>query len=378
MTTEAPPKAPKPKAETPAYANPFALKGKGKPEKLPVKDLIASRELQGRLDIDAASPVDANRAEQFAEAMKPKIDKDGKEIPGDKFPPIKVVRITGDEKHDGELWVWDGMHTHAAAKIAKVGELDCLVWEGTKTQALAAAATQANREHEKSGKPLSHRDKVHSIHMMARAILKSDLPKKDWPSNRQFAALIGCSHTLVGDEDPFGRRKEGTQTKDEKLAKKREARTVPPPVPVATPPDMIPPPPEAKKAATDPISGKPANYEVVRLATDEVVASYHCVREGQAVARYVTENIGANHTDYAAREIKVASNPQANGSPVKGPGFDWAGLESHLGYVVRGFDAFAEMNGLLKHADYSRAKQGLNAAVLYLNECRAKFGGKKK
>ena len=213
------PKAKKePKAIAPVAANPLAIDlSAGVPEELPVKDIQTYRDLQIRRDVDTGEVVDETRAQEFAEAMKA----------GDEFPPIKVMRIP-DPKKEGvtHLDVWDGMHTLRGAVLAKKKTIKCIVWDGSPEQALYAAATLANREHSKNGKPLSNKDKIQAATVAAKAYKTSQIAPKEWPSNRQLAELVGVSHAFVNDLDPFGRRKDGRTHEDrkaEKRAKEQQA-----------------------------------------------------------------------------------------------------------------------------------------------------------
>jgi len=276
MPTTKEPKQKKPKAaKAEAPANPLALSGEPVAMKVSVKDVYVYRDLQARKDIDAGSTVDEARAEQFAAAMKA----------GDRFPPIKCMRIPSKNKKDEfDIVVWDGMHTHRGAEIAKVKELDALVWDGTAQQALMAAATIANREHEKNGKPLSNRDKLHAVEMAAMAFTKSDIPKKDWPSNRQLAELVGVSHTLVNDLDPFKRKPPTAPSREEKLEQKREA---------------------AKKRERD--------------------------------------------DDDDGAEVEAASDDPAPGSEIRMAAvFDWKEQDRCMGYVIRSIDAMGDTFDLKK------------------------------
>jgi hypothetical protein len=373
MTATAEKKDAKPKAPPKAkYVSPLALKGKGKPETLRVKDLARVRDTQARVDVDRASEeddrdgtVDEHRAADFAAAMKA----------GDKFPPIKVVRIPADDKHKERLVVVDGMHTHRGAELAKVPELDCLVWDGTMAQAMHMAGVLANREHAKNGKPLSNRDKNRSVELAARAYMKSDLPKGEWPSNRELAEEVGVSHQMVNNIDPFGR------------AKPKEPKQPPPQTPPAekTLGDAVPPtmggkPGEARHVAgtlfVDPDNHKACNFEVVRLSTDEVVARYHESRPQAAVSRYCVENTGANHTHYEARPIPNAPEPAKNGGAV-GKLFDWAAMESHLGFLVRGHATMGETFGLANHAEFIDIKRCLDKMAAFYQDQRAKLAKKK-
>lgn len=348
-------KAPKPKAaktEGDAYVNPLALKGKGSNETIKVKDVHSFKALQARVDVDGGSVVDEVRAQQFAEWMKG----------GDKFPRIKVVVCKDAPGHaDQDVYVvFDGNHTLRGAEIAKLTDIDAVVWKGTFAQAMMAAATLANREHEKSGKPLSNRDKIRSVHMAAKAIMATDLPKKDWPSNRALAAQVGCSHTLVGDEDPFGRRSPEAKTKEQKLAEKATARVA----------DAA----DAKAAA----AAKPAvpTWSIVNETTGKVVGTVQAPTLEAASAE--AAKVKRDHPVAIKPVADAPPPPPVSGSVVGASLFDWQAVEGNLGYLIRGVAAANDLYGLAK-AD----KPAFDAMIAYLDkvakqikEWRAKHGKK--
>lgn len=359
---------PAPKTAKANYASPLALNGKGKPETLKVKDLLRTKGVQARVDVDRVNTeegtdgtVDEARAEQFAAAMKA----------GDVFPPVKVVRVAPDEKNKKErLFLFDGLHTHRGAEIARIGEIKCVVWDGTPAQALAAAATVANREHEKNGKPLSNKDKNHSVMMAAKAFEKSDIPKKDWPSNRELAEVVGVSHQMVNNLDPFKRAKP-----------RGEADPTPPPPPAESTLGIDPSPngPAKHIGGTlylDPVSKKACSWEVVRMATDEVVARYSEPTATKALDRYVAENAGVKRDHYEGRAIEDAPDPKAKNGSAVNKAFDWAGMESHMGYLVRGHATMGETFALANHAEHLDIKRCLDKMAAYYAETRKKLSKK--
>lgn len=369
-----------PEVEKEKYVSPLALKGKGKAEKLAVKDLVRLKELQARVDTDAADPeekrdgtVDESRAAQFAESMKA----------GDVFPPVKVVRQT-DEKNAGRLVIWDGMHTHRGAELAKLKEIDCVVWDGTAAQALYMASTTANVEHDKSGRALSSKDKAHAVKMAAAAFIKADVPKKDWPSNRELAEEVmrgRVSRNLVNELDPFGRS--GGSRHEESKAKKRNGGAAPhnngtpaPGGPINPPPPAVEPPPPAKR---DAVNGMPANFEV-KSKTGESLAHYYEKSPAAALERYALENHKAKKDELEVVPVKAdvpKPGSETNPAPKVGNVFDWASMEQHLGWISRAVPVIGETYGITKSAAYKEAEKDLEKLCRFLADTRKEFTKKK-
>lgn len=271
---------------------------KGSPELLKVKEVHVFKKLQARDDTDSGSVVDEGRCQLFALAM----DK------GAKFPAIKVMRVLDapGRKNEETDVCWDGMHTLRGKEIAKQPEVDAEVWVGTFAQAQYLAATRANREHETNGKPLSSRDKIHAVKILAAAYKDSDIPKKDWPSNRNAADIVGCSRQLVNDMDPFERGGKG-DVRELKAAKKR-----------------------AERKNGDPADGG----------------------EGGAAA---------------------AAAPKP-GQPV---GFDWAGMDNHMGYLIRGTDGMGDIFNIKGTPEYVALVNLLAQYAERFTKMRATHGKKK-
>ena len=98
-----------------------------------------------------------------------------------KFPPILVYR---DE--NGEHWIADGHHRVMAAMRCQLTEIQAEIREGTKADALWAAA----EINSKNGLPLEGDDIRQSILMLIEA----------WPNQslRSIAEAVGCSKSYVG------------------------------------------------------------------------------------------------------------------------------------------------------------------------------------
>jgi uncharacterized ParB-like nuclease family protein len=326
------PKAVKPVTE---YEDPLAI-DPAKPDhkaKLDPKKIILSPDAQARDDTDKTKLVDTHRAEDFAEKMKA----------GEKFPPVKVMLVEDHPDHKGKpVYVaFDGFHTVAGAEIAKLKELDALVWKGSVMQAVAAAATVANREHENNGKPLSYDDKIRSLMLYAKALKKGGVEPKLWPSNRQAAVMFGVSHTAVGDEDPFGRRREGTKDKETKLAEKKVKR-------VAGKGTV--------EAGREHLEGKGGKvFEVVQKTTGQVAATYDADTPAKALEQFKAEKPEANLVEYVAREGKPKG-----GTPTKF-GFDWSSVTAALGQLARGLDAAGDLHDLKRKPEYKLAVQQVSS-----------------
>lgn len=334
-----------------SFANPFALKGKGKEMRLKTKQVTRDRRLQTRTDTDSGSEIDEYRCERFAHAMTPK-EQGGA---GEKFPPVKVMLVKDMPGHkDEEVYLlWDGFHTHRGAEIARLAEIDALVWEGTWHQALTAAATVANREHEKNGKPLSSKDKIHAVAILARAFKESELPKKEWPSNRQLAEMCGCSRQLVNEMDPFDRGH--GDTRELTAAKKRGERA------------------EAKKAAQPPVQKV---FEVVQQSTGQVLADYNADTPVEALLKYKNRHNLEDLKGLTTREKAVKDHDEPKPGSPKPSGFDWAGMDSHLGYLIRGLDGLGDIYDLKKTPEYKTAFGAIDTFAKTFKEFRSKHGKK--
>lgn len=319
----------------------------GKPERLKVRNVHVFKKLQTRTDTDSGSTVDEGRAEQFATAM----------TKGDKFPAIKVMRVKDAPGFkDEEVDVcWDGMHTLRGKEIAKLPEVDALVWEGTFAQAQFLASTRANREHEKAGRALSSKDKIHAVKILAQAYKDAEIPKKDWPSNREAAEMVGCSRQLVNEMDPFDR---GAGDKREATAAKKRGE-------------------RAEAKAADPSKGvkSPPHFEIVQKSTGQKIASYDATSEEEAIKTHLGHHKDADPKTLIAR--KAAEPPkEAKAGSEKTIGFDFAGMDSHLGYLARGLDGMGDIFHLKDTHEYKIALASLNSFAAYFNDARKKHGKK--
>lgn len=335
------------KTEKTAYVNPLALSGKPYKETPLVKDVLRIRALQARVDVDSGSEVDVGRAEGFADKMRA----------GEKFPPIKLMAVEDAPGHKGtEVMVcWDGMHTHFAAEIAKLKDIDALVWKGTWAQALMAAATVANREHDKNGRPLSTKDKQHSLDLLVRSFKESDVPKKDWPSNRKLAEMTGLSHQYINDTDPFEKGK-GDQ-RGVKNIKKRIDREKLKETPVL-----------------DPVTNSPVTELVVRKDTGAVIASYHADTPAKALDRFKIEYPHVPMSDVVTKAVETTSVKAGSEKP---SGFDWAGMDERMGYLIRGLDGLASLHDLKKTPGYQLAFNGIDQFAKQFNAWRKEFAKSK-
>lgn len=328
--------------------------------KINPKDVELPRATQARVDTDSGYTVEMERAKSFAQKMEA----------GEVFPPVKLMLVEDMPGSKGKPVhvAWDGHHTVAGAEIAKVKEIDAFVWKGTWAQALAAAATLANVEHENNGKPKSFKDKKHSLHVYVKSLELAGVTKSKLPSNRQLAAMFGISHTAVGDEDPCGRRAEGSKTGEEKKEEKKLQRVA------AKGADVV----AAGKAHLEGSNGKPAagmpTYDVLRKATQEKVGTYQAETPAKALETYKEKHPGAQLSDYVTREVKA--DPKA-GSEAPKIGFDWQKMEADLGSVVRGFDAAGELFGFKGRPEFKTGRSNLNAFADILKALRKEATAKK-
>lgn len=327
--------------------------------KVKIKEVITPKETQSRKDTDPGLNVTEFRCQKYAEAMKG----------GAKFPPIKLIEVTDMPGHRDEavLVVWDGHHTVGAAEIAKIDVLDALVWKGTWAQALAAASTLANVEHDGNGKPRDRADLVRGMHMYVKALLAAGIARKDLPSNRQLAIKFQISHTNVNDEDPCGRRQEGTKTPEQKKAEKKALRDA---AKNGTANGVV----AAGAAHLGTLAG-PAEkrYEVVRRATGEIAGTYAGENAIKALEQFKAKTPGAVLTDFMTRELVVA--PPKSGS-AKGLSFDWGRIEDTIGHLARGLDGAGDMFNLKKRPEWKTAFANLNSILEIVKGLRAETKAK--
>jgi hypothetical protein len=336
------------------YKNPLAINvhKPAEQKKVKVKLVQFPRDTQVRDDNTPGHVVDVHRAEEMADALRA----------GKKLPPVKLMTVSDMPGHKDEpMYVmWDGFHTHAAHELAKLHEIDALIWHGTWAQALAAAATYANAEHATNGKPKSYKDKIRSLHIYAKALEKGGVPKKEWPSNREAAVMFGVSHTAVGDEDPFGRRQEGAKTREQKLEeKKRQRQLAASGSPVGQ--------------GDSPVKAPTPKYEVVQKSTGAVVATVEAETPAKALEAYKSKKPEANLVEYVTREVK----PDAKAGSETVVKFDWSGMDNSLGYVIRGTDAMGDLfEGAKKDPALKVLKDALNNAATMMTELKKKYGTK--
>lgn len=333
-----------PKAKAPEFTDPLALSGKPVPQSIPMESVFHDRKLQVRSDCDAGYDVDTHRTEQFAAALKS----------GAKFPPIKVIECDDAPGCKGEVVrvMFDGYHTFGAHEMNKAATINALVWKGKYAQALAAAATVANVEHANNGKPLSYKDKIRALHVYASALKAAGVPAKEWPSNRAAAAKFGVSHTAVGDEDPFERRREDSKTAEQKKAEKRAERE------------------KAKAADAGPVNAPPAapaakRYEIVQKTTAQIVDTIEAGGAEKALAAFKEKKPHVELKEFVAREAPAPKNGSVKVQ------FDFAKMDSDIGSVVRGIDGMADVFGLKDaavHKNAVKAAENLIAALSALRE----------
>lgn len=140
---------------------------------VPVSMLVLDPALQCR-----AAGVDAGTVSEYADTLKA-----AKSEHGEPFPPLEAVRV------DGVAYLTDGWQRHAAAELAGLANVHVRIVDGTRRDALMAAA-KANATH---GLPRSNADKRRAV-----AILLQD---EEWCqiSNRDAGVVVGVSHTYVGN-----------------------------------------------------------------------------------------------------------------------------------------------------------------------------------
>jgi hypothetical protein len=293
------------------------IKKAGTPELLKVAAVHVFKRLQARDGLDSGSVVDEARCQQFALAMEA-IAKDPK-LP--KFPPVKVMRVTDAPGHkDTEVDVcWDGMHTLRAKEIAKQPEIDVL-----------------------------------PVEMFVRAHKEAEVPKKNWPSNRETAEKVGCSRQLVNEMDPWDRGA-GDQ-RELTAAKKRGKRS---------------------EAAPDPVR----HFEIVdATAGGAVVSTVAAASHEAALALHKEMFPDADPTRFVAREVAAAATPAANATAKNGSerpvGFDWSGMDAHLGYLIRGWEGLGDVFGAKGTHEHAAGIAQLNSLATLMKGMRQKYGKK--
>ena len=136
---------------------------------------------EGTLDIeliqrDASTQtrmtIDSDIVDRYSEAMRE----------GEEFDPITVFTDGGDN-----YWLADGWHRLHAAEQAGFEEIDVIVMQGEKRDAIWFAL-RANVRH---GKQLSSADKRRAVEIA--------LADEEWSklSDRKIAAQCGCHHSTV-------------------------------------------------------------------------------------------------------------------------------------------------------------------------------------
>lgn len=174
---------------------PFYKPKSGKNTTLEVDGIRSDQTFQVRLN-----GTDEEYAQDLAELVKA-----GKK----KLPRIKVMRVT-DDRASGDF-VFDGMHTHKAYKLAGKKVIPVVLYTGDMDD-LEQAAAQSNREHEAAGLKLSRADKRRAVLMLAHRY--KDKPAHAQLSHLQIAKEIGVSHTFVNNVDPYGRAKKKAEKPD--------------------------------------------------------------------------------------------------------------------------------------------------------------------
>ena len=181
-----------------------------------------------------------------------------------------------------------------------------------------------------------------------------------------MAGIVGCSHTLVNDEDPFGRRKEGSQTKETKLAAKRATSAPAGGGPAYVPPDKDAPTKEVVQIIKKTTGQPDHTYDPKDVSADKALDTF--------VAEKKKAGAVVNPADYVVKVATVPDKPMVSGPPM----FDWAGVDSSIGFVVRGFNAMADMYGLKTTAEYKQAFADLDKVCVYFKVMKEKYGAKKK
>lgn len=325
-------------------------------KKLKVKEIEAPKASQARVDTDPGYNVDVHRAESFAEKMKA----------GEKFPPVKVCLVEDmpGKKGTPVHVLWDGHHTHAGAEIAKIAEVDALIWKGTWAQCLAAAASFANSEHENAGKPKSFKDRIRSCILYVKGLAEVGVTKRELPSNRQLAKRFAVSHTAVGDADPCDRRQEGTKTPEQKKEEKANVRANGA---------------AAVAAGAAHLNGTPAQvatkrFEVVKRDDQTVAGTFEAETPAKALEAFKTAKPDVNLVEYVTKEL--VTTPPKSGS-VATIGFDWARMESDLGSLARGLDGMGDIYKCKDSAEWKNARANLNSFATILKGLRKELTAKK-
>ncbi len=353
------------------YVNPLAIDITKPDEKKKVKtkEIPETRALQVRVNLDTGHEIELNRVELMRKSIQENVA--AKRKPMDGFDPVKLMLVEDMPGHKGEptYVAFDGKHTQAAAELEKIPELDALIWKGTFAQAMAAAATLANREHDRNGAPLTFKDRINAAWKFRKALEESETPKKEWPSARDASELFGISRTYINDENIFETRKEGSKSGGVKKAEKKAKRKN------GTGNGVV----EAGKAHLEGGKDGQKHFEIREKDGGKPVAWYKADTPAKALEAFKEEaktkdKKDVKLTDYITREYDPAPKP---GSEKTAIAFDWNKVETDFGSVVRGFDGAADLFGFKDRAEFKNGRANLSQFIMIFGALKKEFSGKK-
>lgn len=160
-----------------------------------VSKQIEIKAIDEALQVRAAT--DQDKVKEYAELYK--ADRHA-------LPPIVIFEDPATFDHAARWYVADGNHRLAGARVAELREIDAIIKQGTRRDALLYAISDANHAH---GLPLSNADK--------RAMVTLLLEDPEWSqwSNREIARRCHVSAPFVGNIRPTVN---GSQTTKRKSA----------------------------------------------------------------------------------------------------------------------------------------------------------------
>lgn len=348
------------KNDAPAAKQEFALTGKGESTTADITSLVRLPKLQMR-EGGTKEP----RARMLAEAIKGGAD----------LPRVKVVEVPeypgGSEKNGPYRLVVDGHHTTWGYELLEKKMVPVTLWKGTWAEALVAAA-KANKEHDTGGLPRTNEGKANAAKAFVAALAESETPKKQWPSGRRIAEIVGCSHTLVN---------EIIAGKNEVVkAKKKEVRVDEPAAAAKTNPNA-PPVTYANHAEAKRIEAGEKPFSVVNKSTGQPVGRVWAEKgtptHEQVKAVYPT----LEPRDYVLKPAELVTSAAPPTTTVTKPtpavvGFDWAAYDQSIGFVVRGLDGLGDLYDLKKTPEFAGANRVLNEFIAYFQDVRKKHGKK--
>jgi hypothetical protein len=118
------------------------------------------------------------------------------------------------------------------------------------------------------------------------------------------------------------------------------------------------------------------HYEILDSA-GVAVAKYDAIDKTAALLAHKGHFPDAALTSFTARKIEDAAAAVRPGTE-KVVGFDWAGMDGHMGYLIRGVDGLGDIFAIKGTPEHKKMADTLNAFAEQFQAARAKYGKKKQ